>query len=243
MLNEPKLREAFLLPSLSRSDRILLCLAVDVDSPKHIRHVKELAINSGLLEIKKWNVSTYLAKVPEYAVRIQDGWVLSIKGKAYVNDIAKDLITTTKVQLADELGGYLHQISDPEISKFVEEAIVCYENGLFRASVVLSWIGAMAILYDNVIQNRILDFNFEAQRRDTKWKLAKTKDDLARMKESDFLDILETLSIIGKSVKLELRNCLQLRNGCGHPNSLQIGENMVASHIENLILNVFSKFV
>ncbi len=32
------------------------------------------------------------------------------------------------------------------------------------------------------------------------------------------------------------------RNGCGHPNSLKIGANTAAHHIEILLLNVFQKF-
>jgi len=67
-------------------------------------------------------------------------------------------------------------------------------------------------------------------------------DGLARMKEHDFLDVLESISLIGKNVKQELQQSLQLRNACGHPNSLKIGVNKVSSHIEILILNVFSKF-
>jgi len=62
------------------------------------------------------------------------------------------------------------------------------------------------------------------------------------MKEHDFLDVLESISLIGKNVKQELQQSLQLRNACGHPNSLKIGVNKVSSHIEILILNVFSKF-
>jgi hypothetical protein len=63
------------------------------------------------------------------------------------------------------------------------------------------------------------------------------------MQESDFLDILDKISVIGKSVKLELGVCLTLRNGCGHPNSLKIADHRVAAHIESLILNIFSRFV
>jgi hypothetical protein len=62
------------------------------------------------------------------------------------------------------------------------------------------------------------------------------------MKEADFLNVIEGLSIIGKNVKQELEQCLKLRNACGHPNSLKFGLRRVASHIEVLILNVFSKF-
>jgi hypothetical protein len=43
-------------------------------------------------------------------------------------------------------------------------------------------------------------------------------------------------------VKNELKECLDRRNGCGHPNSLKIGANTVAHHIEILLLNVFKVF-
>ena len=94
-----------------------------------------------------------------------------------------------------------------------------------------------------MVKNKLLEFNAEAKRRDPKWKDAKTRDDLARMNEYDFLNILEATSVLGRSVKQELQNCLRLRNGCGHPNTLNVGENRVSAHIETLILNVFSCFM
>ena len=125
---------------------------------------------------------------------------------------------------------------------FIEEAISCLEANFLRAAVVLSWIGAVAVLYEHVVSSHLAGFNAEAVRRDTKWRDAKTADDLSRMKEFDFLNVLESLSIVGKNVRKELQGALDLRNGCGHPNSLSIGPARVASHIEVLILNVFDKF-
>ena len=72
--------------------------------------------------------------------------------------------------------------------------------------------------------------------------MAKTTDDLERMKEYDFLERLAAISVIGKNVKKELHDALALRNGCGHPTSLHIAEAKVAAHLEVLILNVFSKY-
>jgi hypothetical protein len=60
------------------------------------------------------------------------------------------------------------------------------------------------------------------------------------MKEHDFLQVLEVLSILGKNVKNELEGCLKLRNGCGHPNSLKLAESRCAAHIAVLVLNVFN---
>ena len=99
-----------------------------------------------------------------------------------------------------------------------------------------------AVLHTHVVDKHLTAFNAEAKRRNKKWKDAKTSDDLGLMKESDFLDILQHLSIIGKNVKKELVACLDRRNGCGHPNSYQLSENIVAAHLETLLLNVFSKF-
>jgi hypothetical protein len=59
----------------------------------------------------------------------------------------------------------------------------------------------------------------------------------------DFLQILHAISVMGKNTKDELEACLKLRNTCGHPNSHRIGEHRVTSHVETLILNVFSNFV
>ena len=98
------------------------------------------------------------------------------------------------------------------------------------------------MLYDYIIENHLSNFNNEAYRRNTKWKMAKTADDLTLMKESDFLDVLMHISLIGKGVKKELKICLDLRNSCGHPDSLIIDENRVAAHLEILALNVFAVF-
>jgi len=62
------------------------------------------------------------------------------------------------------------------------------------------------------------------------------------MKEADFLNALESISLIGKNMKQELESCLNLRNGSGYPNSLKFGTRKIAAHIEILILNVFTKF-
>ena len=136
-------------------------------------------------------------------------------------------------------------ITDKQIVAFLSEAVSCVEAGYNRAGVVLSWVGAMALLYKHVLSGHLSAFNAEAQHRDPKWRTAATSDDLARMKERDFLDLISAppLSIIGKNVKEELtNNCLQLRNACGHPSSLSLGPNKVAAHLEVLILNIYSRF-
>lgn len=156
--------------------------------------------------------------------------------------VANDATAGPAITAAAKLRALLPGLPSADIKSFVEEAISCCERGNLRAAVVLSWVGAVAVIQQFVTANKLAEFNAEATRRDAKWRTAKISDDLSRMKEHDFLDVLEAISVIGKNVKQELQGCLTLRNGCGHPNSLKIGDHRVSAHIEVLVLNVYSKF-
>lgn len=211
-----------------------------------VREVQELALSAGLRKVKAWNISDILASGEGHAVRTASGWELTASGNQLVAKLAGPLLNSPIPKVASSLRTHLIKVQDPNTQRFVEEAIVCFEAHQYRAAVVLSWVGAVALLYDHVVKNHLAAFNAEASSRTqnskTPWRPAKTADDLARMKESEFLVILEAISVLGKSVRLQLENGLDLRNGSGHPNSLSIAEHTVASHIEILILNVFSKF-
>jgi hypothetical protein len=124
----------------------------------------------------------------------------------------------------------------------VEEAVECYEFELYRSAVVMSWLAAVHVLKKEVHQNHLAEFNAEAAKVDSKWKTAKTLDDIGRMKESDFLNRIAAISVIGKNVKKKLEECLDTRNACGHPSSFKVGQLTVASHIEILLLNVLEPY-
>ena len=230
-------------PALSRQDKLLLTLFWDEESPKSLGQIKQIASENGLRECLKWNISDTLAKAKGKATSIKGNWILTSPGKAYL--FSQKYLSEKKshgVNDAKDLRNHLTSITNPQTKSFLEEAINCLEADQKRAAVVFSWVGAMAVLYDETVKNHLMAFNTEAIKKDVKWKPAKNSDDLGKMKEFDFLNILESISLIGKNVKQELQQCLQLRNGCGHPNSLKIGVRRVAAHIEILILNVFSKF-
>ena len=230
-------------PAVSRQDKLLLILFWNDETPKSVVNIKEIASENGLRECSKWNVSDTLGKAKGKSTSIKGNWVLTIPGRVHL--FSQKYLSEKKshaVHDAKDLRTHLAAISNTQTKSFIEEAISCLEADQKRAAVVFSWIGAMAVLYDVVVNNHLTTFNAEAIRKDAKWKAAKNCDDLGKMKEFEFLNILETISIIGKNVKQELQQCLQLRNGCGHPNSLKIGVRRVSAHTEILILNVFSKF-
>ena len=242
MLEKSQLKNLLAKQEYSRLDKILICLACEADAPKEVKSIRELAMSSGLRAANKWNVSQILSGAPELVIRFPQGWELTLAGKKRISELVGPFANNPAPVIASTLRQHIPNLSTDDTKKFVEEAVECFESRKFRAVVVLSWVGAVSVLQHHVISHYLAPFNAEALRRDTKWRNAKTIDDLSRMKEADFLDVLVALSVIGKNVKQELEGCLKLRNGCGHPNSLQIGESRVSAHIEVLLLNVFARF-
>lgn len=242
MLEQNSLKDLLHQSELSNSERLLLCLGIQEGASKTVAEITAIAKSAGLTKVKNWNISSYLSKSKGLAIRTESGWELTSDGKKRVATLAGSFVATPIQRVAATLRSHLSKIKNTDTAAFLDEAIRCYEAKLYRAAVVLSWVGAISALYDHVITHKLAEFNAEASRREATWRAAKKKDDLARMKEHEFLQALNAISAIGKSVKDELEGCLKLRNGCGHPNSLQIGEARVSAHIETLMLNVFSVF-
>ncbi len=170
------------------------------------------------------------------------GWEITGKGRQHLDKLGVMRTSPAAVRVGSGLRKELEKIANEDTRAFVEEAVGCYEAGLHRSAIVMSWLVAVHVLQNEVVSNHLNAFNAEAKRVYAKWKPAKTAEDLGRMREADFLERLAAVSVIGKNVKSELKACLDRRNGCGHPNSLKIGTNTVTHHIEVLLLNVFKRF-
>lgn len=241
MIAKDSLKNILHKPELSRADKLLIILASNDFCPKKVREIMSLAKGAGINGVRKWNVSDILNKTKGKAINTSLGWELTNDGKRHVSSLGiSDIGPLPGLQV--KLRGELQKINDTDTASFVEEAISCLEGKRYRAAVVLSWAGAVSLLYNHVLYNHLTAFNMDASKQDKHWKNAKNADDLSRMKEYDFLQALVRLSVIGKNVKEELEQCLKLRNACGHPNSLKLGENKVAAHLEVLLMNVFSKY-
>jgi hypothetical protein len=238
---EIDLRNTINNTKISRKDKILIIINENKNSPKSVNDIKSLGKENGLREIEKWNISMILQSLKGLVIKVTDGWILTNEGISVLS--SKNYITITPItHNYKKLLLAANSIKSDYVKEFITEAIKSLEYNLLKASVVFSWVGAMSLLYENVEKHHLKDFNIEAKKRFPKWNDAKNIDGLTKMKEYDFLQLMEYLSIIGKNTKNELENCLKLRNSCGHPSTLKIGENVVASHIEILLLNVYQKF-
>lgn len=228
-------------------EKLLLILAV-ADTPLHIPKIKNMGVSAGFRDIKNWNLLRCLRDSNGMAISTKSGWVLTGVGKERIRQLGyqfgvEEVNSPNDSSPAINLRKNLDSITDDKVRNFVEEAIKCHEAGYYRAAIIMSWLGAIGVLYTHVLNNCPDEFNSEATKVfGNKWKIAKNMDDLSRMRESDFLDRIEGISLIGKSVKAQLKSSLDLRNGCAHMNSLEVGVNNSAAHLERLLLNVFEKF-
>jgi len=243
MLTLEQLKQAIHKKKISKTDAALLCVAAAGAKAAPTQTVRQLALESGVKGAKTINFHAHLSSAEDKVFKAPGGWELTDTGRKYVAGLAAEEIAASPAATeARTLRALLPKLKNEDARAFVDEAIVCAEQSLFRAAVVLSWVGAMALLHDRVASKHLAAFNREAVKRVPGWKPAKTTDDLGRMHEATFLEIGPSISLFGKNVKQELEGCLKVRNSCGHPTSLKIGPNKVAAHLEILALNVYAVF-
>ncbi len=241
MLSKDDLKKWLHLRELTQADKLLLILAT-LTEPASVAEIGARGEEAGFRLPKNWNPSSVLERTRGKAIRTLRGWELTDAGRQHLRNLGVSKISPAAIQVAIDLRDQLSEIRDDDTRGFVEEAIKCYELEFYRSAVVMSWLAAMHVLHKYVHENHLADFNSEARRVDANWVPAKSTDDLGRMRERGFLDRIAAISVIGPNVKKELISCLDRRNACGHPNSLKIGANMVANHLESLLLNVFRVF-
>ena len=226
----------------TRLDKLLIVLFFHA-SPQTVKDIKDTCRSLGFRVPQKWNISSILSGSKTLAVRVDNGWEITDKGVEYLHKAKLIPSKNNPSEKSNELRTFLVDIKNEQTRSFLDEAITCIEHGLYRASIIMIWSAAMHVLQNHVVETHLDSFNAEARKVNQRWSDAKSIDDLGLMKEREFLDRLQNISLIGKDVKTQLIECLVLRNSCSHPNSLKIDRLKVSSHIEILILNVFQRYL
>ena len=245
MLTLEQLKQAVHQKGITKTDIALLCVAAGGAKDVPTKEVRKFASDAGVKGAKNINFASFLNMAHTRVFKTPEGWELNATGRAHVASLAAVSLATSPAATgaqAQALRDLIPKLKNADAQAFLTEAVVCAEQSLHRAAVVLSWVGAVALMHDHVVANHLAAFNAEMTKKDAKWSAAKNADDVGKPKEHTFLQIIESIGMIGKNVKQQLEDCLKLRNGCGHPNTLKIGPSVVASHLEMLTLNVYAKF-
>lgn len=232
------LRDVLAGKKISKTDKYLLIVASH-DGPVPVKDIREIARLNGWKLGHAGSPSSHLT-ASRFAVSLPSGWEITGEGKAYLAQKGW-LIEGVLTPVIRELEAYLAEVTDQERSAFIQEAVSCVRHNNLRAAIVLSWVGAVAILYRHVLAHKLREYNAEVNRQ-WKGKPAADIDDLATRKEVQFLDAIQQIGVITKAERKELGSCLERRNTAGHPNSHVFSEITVGSHIQELIQAVYRKF-
>jgi hypothetical protein len=228
-------------PGTGRTVKLLAIMAV-LAKPSKVAEIKDVGRDAGLRDIQGWNVSQYLRESRGKAILTKTGWELTDAGNTEVRTVFGINSANARPPVAVNLRELMANINDDTTVAFVDEAVRCYEGGQLRSAIVMAWLAAVDVIYNEILTKKLAEFNATARKQDPKWQDAVDRDGLALMRESFFLERAFTVRAITKNERAALDECLTRRNACGHPNSFKIGPNAVAHHIETLILNVFQKY-
>jgi hypothetical protein len=227
---------------LTRTLKLLAIVDFLGGGPLRVSEIEKTALEAGLREAKNWNISQVLKRSGGAVILLPEGWKMTDAGRKQLRSAGWDARPTHIVNLIDDLNDAISKIKREERRIFLREAVNCYAAEHYRAAVVLSWSGAIAVMHDYVVSESLPQFNQEARRQGIIKKDAERISDLQEMKEHAFLQIMSSIGLLDKNQKQELDSRRQFRNACGHPSALRLSNRMVSAHLESLILNVFDKF-
>ncbi|MFG6476382.1 hypothetical protein ACFXP7_08315 [Microbacterium sp. P06] len=134
-------------------------------------------------------------------------------------------------------------LAPPDYIDYLDEAVRCYEGGMYRASVLMVWSACMQHLF-SVIENhrggvKAMEGANHARFGQTNgYRRIRKVDDLLYFKESAILQLAEDAALINRNARDLLEEKLKLRNRCGHPTRYKPGREETVIFIESLIVNI-----
>lgn len=128
---------------------------------------------------------------------------------------------------------------------YLQEAVDCYEGGLYRAAILMVWAATVQHMYGVVQghQGGVAAFQAANLKRNSKsrnYREVRKVDDLLYLGEAAFLVLAEDAGMINRNARKVLGERLDTRNLCGHPTGYTVGREEAVVYIESLVLNVLS---
>lgn len=154
-----------------------------------------------------------------------------------------DSFLTSAVPYLEKLLG---KVADATQRNFIAEAVACLGVDAKRATILMTWAGTIAHLYDYILNDtkRLADFNKAlSNRNDKHGKLTVSKyDDFTELPESVFIEVCRSAKIISNDVRKILVEKLGIRNTCAHPSGVEVHKAKVINFIEDIIDNIIVKY-
>lgn len=191
--------------------------------------------------------SGYFTNLVTQKVLLKNGSGYRLSGSERDAQNKKYNRTGHKVQVTELLRGLPQKIPDLAERTYLNEALICYEHGAFRAAVVMTWNLAYHHLCDFVLKKRLTDFNerwykkLPGQHKNSRKGIAVMDDFMEELKESEVISICKDEGIITKDIWKIMDEKLGRRNSAAHASSVSIDQLQADAFIDDLVKNVVLK--
>ena len=150
---------------------------------------------------------------------------------------------TVTAQTSATLRSLEHKLPAGADKAFLKEAIDCFEIGVNRAAIIMTWILAMDHMFAYILVHKLADFNAAVSRDNgVRISAVSLRDDFTEIKETKFIELCRAAGIISNDVRKILDQKLGTRNSCAHPSGVMVNKTKVIDFIEDLVDNVILKF-
>lgn len=191
------------------------------------------------------SVSPFLASLsrqkPAFLTKRGGGYWITRSGREAVERSLPKRGSTIRVDsLLASLPGHLHANHE---RAYLEEALVCFRQKAFRASVVMTWNLAFDHLCQTILTNHLAAFNTQLPITFKRPKISaiRRRDDFEILKESEVIQVAKSANIISNSVRKVLDEKLARRNIAAHPSAVGISSLTAEEYIIDLVNNVVLK--
>lgn len=191
--------------------------------------------------------SSYLRQMDIIRHNYTSEIIIFLQTHTYESDVVVNKMSSEVLELLDK-------IKDKEENEYLCEALGCWENGFYKAAVVLMWCAAIDRIH-RVIENVGFDkFNSTSEymknqttgrfKRFNKNQNVHSISELRMVFDNDILAILEGMEMIDVNQKTRLVSCFEMRCHSGHPGEAPITKYNVLSCFSDIVEIIFtnSKF-
>lgn len=153
-------------------------------------------------------------------------------------------------QLSKDILELIDKIKDEDDNEYLQEALGCWKNCFYKASVVLMWCAAIDRIH-KVIENIGFDvFNATSEnmknqtvgryKKFNKNQNVHSISELRMVFDSDILAIIEGMELIDVNQKTRLVSCFDMRCHSGHPGEAPITKYNVLSCFSDIVEIIFT---
>ena len=136
------------------------------------------------------------------------------------------------------------KLTSPIEKEYLEEALLCFGAGAYRAAIVMTWNVALSHLCILIFDKHLAAFNTQLAATFTKSpkKPIAKLDDFQDLKEFKVLQVAKSSGIITNAVHHVLQEKLNRRNGAAHPSGIKIAAHTADAYIIDLVENFVLKY-